>query len=96
MRNFILQQGFEEPASAVCPRHYSALHFQPRIVLVWVVAGILFQTHQRFRPSALFCGGALCFRNSIPSRLCTIRRLAAEPAPFTLLPPRRHVGWRKR
>jgi hypothetical protein len=43
-RNFILQQGFEEPAPAVCPRQYSALHFQPRAVLVWIVAGILFQS----------------------------------------------------
>src|SRR6516225_6251624 len=47
-RNFILQQGFEEPALAVCPRQYSALHFQGRIVLVWVVAGILFQTPPLF------------------------------------------------
>ena len=43
-RNFILQQGFEEPAPAVCPSQYSALHFQPRAVFVWVVAGILFQS----------------------------------------------------
>jgi hypothetical protein len=43
-RNFILQQGFEEPAPAVCPRQYSALHFQPRAVFVWIVAGILFQS----------------------------------------------------
>lgn len=42
-RNFIVQQGFEEPAPAVCPRQYSALHFQGRIVLVWVLAGILLQ-----------------------------------------------------
>ena len=42
-RNFILQQGFEEPAPAVCPRQYSALHFQPRTVFLWV-AGILFQS----------------------------------------------------
>ena len=43
-RNFILQQGFEEPAPAVCPRQYSALHFQPRTVFVWIVAGILFHS----------------------------------------------------
>ena len=43
-RNFILQQGFEEPAPAVCPRQYSALHFQPRTVFIWIVAGILFQS----------------------------------------------------
>lgn len=43
-RNFILQQGFEGPAPAVCPLQYSALLFQPRIVFIWVVAGILFQS----------------------------------------------------
>jgi len=43
-RNFVLQQGFGEPAPGVCPRQYSALHFQPRIVLVWILVGILFQS----------------------------------------------------
>ena len=43
-RNFILQQGFVEPAPEVCPRQYSALHFQPRAVLLWLLAGILFQS----------------------------------------------------
>jgi hypothetical protein len=43
-RNFILQQGFDEPTAAVCPKQYSALHFQGRIVLAWLIAGILFQT----------------------------------------------------
>jgi hypothetical protein len=47
-RNFILQQGFEEPAPAVCPRQYSALHFQPRTVFVWIVAGIVFQSPPLF------------------------------------------------
>ena len=42
-RNFIRQQGFEDPVPAVCARQYSALQFQGRIVLMWVVAGILFQ-----------------------------------------------------
>jgi hypothetical protein len=43
-RNFILQQGFEEPAPATCPLQYSSLLFQPRIVLIWLVAGIVFQS----------------------------------------------------
>ena len=47
-RNFIRQQGFEEPAPGVGPGQYSALQFQGRIVLVWVVAGILFQTPPLF------------------------------------------------
>lgn len=47
-RNFILQQGFDEPAPQVCSRQYSALHFQGRIVLVWIVAGILLQSSTVF------------------------------------------------
>jgi hypothetical protein len=43
-RNFILQQGFEEPGAAACPLQYSSLMFQPRVVLVWVVTGIVFQS----------------------------------------------------
>ena len=43
-RNFILQQGFEDPAAAVCPQQYSALVFQPKAVLIAIAAGILFQS----------------------------------------------------
>ena len=46
--NFILQQGFEEPAGEMCPRQYSALHFQPRTVFLWVLAGIWFQSAPLF------------------------------------------------
>jgi hypothetical protein len=41
--NFILQQGFENPAPVSCSLQYSALQFQPRVVLIWIIAGILFQ-----------------------------------------------------
>ena len=40
-RNFILQQGLGEPDQPTCGRQYSALIFQGRVVLVWVVAGSL-------------------------------------------------------
>ena len=43
-RAFIVQQGFEPPASASCELQYSALQFQPRIVLIWLVAGAIFQS----------------------------------------------------
>ncbi|HEX3323120.1 MAG TPA: DUF4395 family protein [Terriglobales bacterium] len=43
-RNFILQQGFEEPGAEQCPRQYSALQFQPRTVFVWIVVGVLLQS----------------------------------------------------
>jgi hypothetical protein len=41
--NFILQQGFEKPAPVSCSLQYSALQFQPRVVLIWILTGILFQ-----------------------------------------------------
>ncbi len=41
--NFILQQGFENPAPDSCPLQYSSLQFQPRVVLIWIIVGILFQ-----------------------------------------------------
>lgn len=62
-RNFILQLGFEDPAPAVLPRQYSALVVQPKIVLAWIVVGILFQSPAVSRASAPFCGGVPCFRN---------------------------------
>ena len=41
-RNFILQQGLEEPRAASCSTQYSSLLFQPRLVgLVVLVAVIL-------------------------------------------------------
>jgi protein-S-isoprenylcysteine O-methyltransferase Ste14 len=51
-RNFILQQGFEDPGPALRARQYSALTFQPRVVLVLVVAGTLFQSPAVF---AILC-----------------------------------------
>jgi len=53
MRNFILQQGFPDPPSALRRRQYAALTFQPRIVLILVIAGILFQSAAVF---AFLCG----------------------------------------
>jgi Domain of unknown function (DUF4395) len=42
-RNFILQQGFAEPAPEVCSREYSALLFQPRLVTLAVLLGVVLQ-----------------------------------------------------
>ncbi|MEP6767049.1 MAG: DUF4395 family protein [Acidobacteriota bacterium] len=47
-RNFILQQGFSEPAAACCPPQYSALLFQPRLVGVVVLAGAALQEPRIF------------------------------------------------
>lgn len=64
MRNFVLQMGFEEPALAVLPRQYAALTFQPRIVLVSVVAGILLQS-----PAVFAAVGALLVWSALSPRL---------------------------
>ncbi len=59
-RNFILQQGFDNPEPAGCSLQYSALQFQPRIVLIWVIAGIVFQSPPVFAAlSALLWWSAL-------------------------------------
>lgn len=42
-RNFILQQGLPEPAAASCSLQYSALLFQPRLVLVILTLAIVLQ-----------------------------------------------------
>ena len=47
-RNFILQQGFENPAPATCAVQYSALQFQPRIIFFWVLAATVFQSAAAF------------------------------------------------
>src|SRR5574340_1041613 len=48
MRNFILQQGFADPGPATLPRQYAALVFQPKVVLITIVAGILLQSEGVF------------------------------------------------
>jgi hypothetical protein len=63
-RNFILQLGFEDPAPSVCPRQYSALVFQPKIVLAVVVAGILFQS-----PTVFAALGALLWWSALFPKL---------------------------
>ena len=91
-RNFILQQGFKDPAAAVWPMQYSALVFQPKVVLVGIVAGILFQS------PAVFAGlGALLWWSALFPKLNPFRALynltlGSEPGAFRLNPspaPRR-------
>jgi hypothetical protein len=43
-KNFILQQGFEEPTPQACHLQYSALVFQPRLVGLTLLLGVLFQS----------------------------------------------------
>ncbi len=91
-RNFILQMGFENPAPAVRARQYSALVFQPKIVLVAVVAGILFQS-----PGVFAALGAVLWWSALLPKLNPIsalynRTIGRRPGAFRLGPaptPRR-------
>jgi len=91
-RNFILQQGFEDPAPAVCPRQYSALLFQPRVVFLWVVAGILFQSPAVFAAlCAVLWWGALFPKLNLFDALYN-RTIGSRPGAFPVSPaptPRR-------
>ena len=81
-RNFILQQGFEEPAPTVCVIQYSALQFQPRIVLVWLLAGFASNLQPFSVPCVLLFGGVLCFQNLTRLMLCTTGPSADVPVRF--------------
>ena len=47
-RNFILQQGLEDPPREMCSAQFSALQFQPRIVGGLVLLGVIFQSPSVF------------------------------------------------
>jgi hypothetical protein len=91
-RNFILQLGFEDPAPAVVPLQYSALVFQPKVVLIGVVAGILFQS-----PAIFAALGALLWWSALLPKLNPFnalynRTIGSRPGAFRLGPspaPRR-------
>jgi hypothetical protein len=53
-RKFILQQGFPEPPPATCAAQYSALVFQPRLIGLVLLAGVLMQ-----KPRVFFALAAL-------------------------------------
>jgi hypothetical protein len=91
-RNFILQLGFEDPAPAVCPRQYSALVFQPKIVLVCIVAGILFQSWAVFAALGALLWWSALFPKRNPFSALYNRTLGRRPGAFRLGPapaPRR-------
>jgi hypothetical protein len=46
--NFIKQQGFEVASARTCDLEYSALMFQPRLIGVLVLAGVLLQASPLF------------------------------------------------
>lgn len=83
-RNFILQLGYDDPAPAVVPLQYSALVFQPKVVFLGVVAGMLFQS------SAIFAAlGALLLLSALfpklnPFNAVYNRTLGSRPGAFRL------------
>ena len=61
-RNFVLQQGFENQPVDGCGRRFTALQFQPRVILVVVVAGVIIQAPYLF----LVLGLVLAWNASFP------------------------------
>jgi hypothetical protein len=91
-RNFILQLGFEDPAPAVVPLQYSALVFQPKVVLIGVVAGILFQSPAIFAALGALLWWSALFPKLNPLNALYNRTIGSRPGAFRLGPspaPRR-------
>ena len=91
-RNFILQQGFEDPAPAVLPLQYSVFVFQPKIVLIGVVAGILFQSQAVFAVLGALLWWSALFPKLNPFRGLYNHTLGSPSGAFRLDPspaPRR-------
>ena len=91
-RNFILQQGFEDPAPAVCSIQYSALVFQTKVVLVWIVAGMLFQSPAVFAVLGGLLWWSALFPKLNPFRALYNYTLGSRAGAFHLAPspaPRR-------
>ena len=91
-RNFILQLGFEDPAPAVVPLQYSALVFQPKVVLIGVVAGTLFQSPAIFAALGALLWWSALFPKLNPFNALYNRTIGSRPGAFRLGPspaPRR-------
>ena len=67
-RRFLLSQGFPEPAPESCGLHFAGLQFQPRVIGVILVAGMILQSVARLPSVALFVmlGLALCWSALLP------------------------------
>jgi hypothetical protein len=65
---FILSQGFAAPAPASCGLHFAALQFQPRVIGIILVAGMILQSVARLPSVALFVflGIVLCWGALLP------------------------------
>jgi uncharacterized protein DUF4395 len=91
-RNFILQMGFEDPDPAARSRQYSALVFQPKVVLVTILAGILFQSPAVFTALGAVLWWSAFLPNLSPFTALYNAILGRRPGAFHLGPapaPRR-------
>jgi len=91
-RNFIFQLGFEEPAPLICPLQYSALVFQPKIVLAWTTVGILLQSPAVFAGLGALLWWSALFPKLNPFNQLYNRTIGRRPGSYRLVPspaPRR-------
>src|SRR5712692_4277870 len=91
-RNFILQQGFSEPATASCPVQYSALLFQPRLVGLVVIVAVALQEQRIFLVLAAVLWWSAVVPRLNPFDALYNRTLALRPGGAALPPapgPRR-------
>ena len=88
--NFMKQQGFEDASSRTCDFQYPALMFQPRVIGVLVLAGVLLQAPPLFLTlSALLWWSALMPKlnpfDRLYNRFVAVRKgspiLTAAPGP---------------
>ena len=67
-RRFLLSQGFTEPAAESCGLHFAALQFQPRVIGIILIAGMILQSVARLPSIAVFVmlGVVLCWSALLP------------------------------
>ena len=67
-RRFILSQGFSEPAPESCDLQFAALQFQPRVIGIILIAGMILQTIATLPSVVLFgmLGIVLCWGALVP------------------------------
>ncbi len=91
-RNFILQQGFDEPNRQVGHLQYSALLFQPRLVGLAGLIGILFQSAAVFLALAIILWWSALLPKLNPFDAVYNMTAGSKPDAFRLTPapgPRR-------
>ena len=67
-RRFLLSQGFPEPPPESCGLHFAALQFQPRVIGIVLLIGMILQWVARLPSIALFVtlGIVLCWSALLP------------------------------